>query len=80
MFRTGSPIHFSEEPKKVIEATNSGHPCGAEVFVRQMETVIGRRFIPRPAGRPHGSIKAGKKPGPEGGSAEAAGDALLSDS
>ena len=23
--------------KKVIEATNSGHPCGADVFVRQME-------------------------------------------
>jgi hypothetical protein len=64
----------------VIEAMNSGHPCGAEIFVRQMEAVIGRRFIPRPAGHPYGSIKAKEKSGEDGGRAEAAGNPLLSDS
>ncbi|MBU2027287.1 MAG: transposase [Pseudomonadota bacterium] len=66
--------------KKVIEATNSGHPCGADVFVRQMEAVIGRRFIPRPAGRPRGSIKVEEKSGADGGRAEAAENPLFSDS
>jgi putative transposase len=51
--------------KKVIKATSSGHPCGTEDFIRQMEGQLGRRFIPRPAGRPRGSIKAEKKRGAE---------------
>jgi putative transposase len=65
--------------KKVITATNSGHPCGADGFVRQMEAVIGRRFIPRPAGRPRGSIKVEEKSGAEGRRAGAAENPLFSD-
>ena len=65
--------------KKVIEATNNGHPCGEDVFVRQMEVVIGRRFIPLPAGRPRGSIKVEEKLGADGGRAEAAENPLFSD-
>jgi putative transposase len=48
----------AEARKTLIKATGSGHPCGGEAFVRQMEALIGRRFIPRPAGRrpkPRGS-------------------------
>jgi hypothetical protein len=76
--------HLGEEKdpdaqKKVIEATKSGHPCGAEVFVRQMEAVIGRRFIPRPAGRPRGSIRVEEKSGEDGGCVEAAENPLFSD-
>lgn len=42
----------AEAQKNIIKATGSGHPCGAVDFVRRMEAVLGRRFIPRPAGRP----------------------------
>jgi hypothetical protein len=41
-----------EARKRVIKATGSGHPCGSEDFVKMMEGIIGRRFLPRPAGRP----------------------------
>jgi len=51
----------TDAQKKLIKATGSGHPCGAEDFVKQMEALIGRRFLPRPAGRPRGGIKADEK-------------------
>lgn len=42
----------SEAQIKIIKATNSGHPCGADEFVKQMEIVLNRRFTALPAGRP----------------------------
>jgi putative transposase len=36
----------------LVKATQSGHPCGTEDFVRRMEGVLGRRFAARPRGRP----------------------------
>jgi putative transposase len=65
--------------KKLIKATASGHPCGAEDFVRQMETLIGRRFIPRRAGRPRGGIKTEEKKGLEGNPAGAVKESLFSE-
>jgi len=52
--------------KKLIKATATGHPCGSEDFVRQMEVTIGRRFIPRPAGRPRGKSNLEKVKGTDG--------------
>jgi putative transposase len=49
-----------EAQKRVIQATQSGHPCGEENFVKKMETTIGRRLAPLPVGRPRGSIKTNK--------------------
>ncbi len=42
----------------LIKATAGGRPCGGKDFLRQMETLLGRRFIALPAGRPSGKKKA----------------------
>ena len=42
----------------LIKATASGHPCGGKDFLRQMEHLLGRRFIPLPAGRRSDKEKA----------------------
>jgi putative transposase len=65
--------YLSEEPDsadkaELIKATASGHPCGGEAFLRRMETLLGRRFIPLPAGRP----RAQKRQAENGGAPEAA--------
>ena len=39
----------------IIKATATGRPCGGEAFVKKMETLLNRSFIPLPSGRP--SIK-----------------------
>jgi putative transposase len=36
----------------IINATASGRPCGGEAFVKKMETLLSRSFIPLPPGRP----------------------------
>ncbi|MBU4372556.1 MAG: transposase [Proteobacteria bacterium] len=41
----------------LIKATASGRPCGGEDFLRQMEALLGRRFIALPAGRPSSKKK-----------------------
>jgi len=44
----------------VVKATQNGHPCGPEDFVRRMEGILGRTFAIRPRGRPRsGSGKDG---------------------
>jgi putative transposase len=48
--------------KQLIKATGNGHPCGAEDFVRQIESLTGRRFQPRPAGRPRNKKKGDSAP------------------
>jgi putative transposase len=37
----------------IIKATANGRPCGSEVFIKQMETLLNRSFVPLPLGRPH---------------------------
>ena len=36
----------------IIKATATGRPCGGEAFVKQMETLLSRSFVPLPSGRP----------------------------
>jgi len=36
----------------IIRATAKGRPCGGEEFIKQMETLLNRSFIPLPSGRP----------------------------
>jgi putative transposase len=38
--------------EELIRATVTGRPCGAETFVKKMETLLDRSFIPLPSGRP----------------------------
>jgi len=55
--------YLGEEPEaaakaELVKATASGCPCGSEDFLREMEAILGRRFIRLPAGRPR---KQGEK-------------------
>src|SRR4030042_1731948 len=36
----------------IVKATATGRPCGGEAFVKQMETLLSRSFVPLPSGRP----------------------------
>ena len=45
-----SPTQSVQET--IIKATATGRPCGGEAFVRKMETLLNRSFIPLPSGRP----------------------------
>lgn len=36
----------------IIKATATGRPCGGEAFVKRMETLLNRSFVPLPSGRP----------------------------
>lgn len=36
----------------IIRATAQGRPCGGEAFIKKMETLLSRSFIPLPSGRP----------------------------
>ena len=36
-------------------ATSSGHPCGSQEFVEEMETLLGRPLQAKPRGRPRKS-------------------------
>jgi len=49
--------YLAEVPKPavqeaIIKATASGRPCGEDAFVKKMETLLHRSFIPLPSGRP----------------------------
>jgi len=47
------------QPKKELEAVRTSHhtgrPLGGEGFVSKVETMLGRRILPRPVGRPGAS-------------------------